>query len=107
MGEHTKGPWEVVDYSDHTDSREILVIHRDSESRVCFMATPGSNGDAKKIAADARLIAAAPDLLAAAKAALNFIANTEGELGITLNSGDLLRAALSKASGRAPTNKEE
>jgi len=45
----------------------------------------------------ARLIAAAPDLLAAAEKALNFIANTERELGITLDSGDAIRAAIAKA----------
>lgn len=36
-------------------------------------------------------------LLIAAKAALNYIANTENELGITLASADLLRAAIAKA----------
>lgn len=41
------------------------------------------------------------ELLAAAKRALNFIANTEGELGITLDSGDALRAAIAKATGEA------
>lgn len=46
-----------------------------------------------------RLIAAAPDLYAAAEKALNYIANTEGEFGVTLNSGDALRAALAKARG--------
>lgn len=48
---------------------------------------------------DARLIAAAPELLEAAERALNFIANTEGEMGEPLESGDLLRAAIAKARG--------
>jgi hypothetical protein len=47
--------------------------------------------------ANARLISAAPDLLAAAQGALNYIENTESELGITLYSGDWLRAAIAKA----------
>jgi len=51
--------------------------------------------------ANARLIAAAPDLLAAAKRALNFIENTEGEIGCSLESGELLRAAIAKAEGRS------
>lgn len=51
--------------------------------------------------ANARLIAAAPDLLAAAERALNFIENTEGEMSETLPSGDLLRAAIAKAKGSA------
>ncbi len=58
--------------------------------------------------ADARLIAAAPDLAAAllaawdreaklreaATKALNYITNCESDFGITLTSGDALRAAL-------------
>ena len=47
---------------------------------------------------DARLIAAAPELLEAAQKALNYIANTESELGVTLDSGDALRAAVAKAT---------
>jgi hypothetical protein len=43
---------------------------------------------------------ATPDLLEAAKKALNYIANTEGELGIKLDSGDALRAAIARAEGR-------
>ena len=47
---------------------------------------------------DARLISAAPELLEAAQKALNYIANTESELGVTLDSGDALRAAIAKAT---------
>lgn len=57
---HTPGPWTIEEYGD--DETPALVIHKDSQSRVCFMATPGSHGDPKKIEADARLIAAAPDM---------------------------------------------
>lgn len=45
-----------------------------------------------------RLFRAAPDLLAAARKALNYIENTEGELDITLDSGDDLRAAIRRAT---------
>jgi hypothetical protein len=62
---HTPGPWTVEEYGD--DETPALVIHRDSESRVCFMATPGSHGDPAMIEANAHLIAAAPDMLAALK----------------------------------------
>lgn len=60
---NTPGPWTIEEYGD--DDCPALVIHRDTESRVCFMATPGSHGDPERITADAKLIAAAPDLLAA------------------------------------------
>ena len=62
---HTPGPWTVVEYGD--DDSPTLVIHRDAESRVCFMATPGSHGDPAQIEADARLIAAAPDFMEATR----------------------------------------
>lgn len=61
---HTPGPWTIENYGD--DDCPTLVIHKDTESRVCFMATPGSHGDPAVIEADARLICAAPDLLEAA-----------------------------------------
>ena len=51
--------------------------------------------------ANARLIAAAPDLLEAARRALNFIENTEDEFGDNLPSGDALRAAIARATGEA------
>jgi len=48
-----------------------------------------------------RIREAAPELLAAAERALNFITNTEGEMGEALESGDMLRAAIAKARGEA------
>ena len=57
----TLGPWTIEEYGD--DETPNLVIHKDRESRICFMATPGSHGDPAIIEANARLICAAPDLL--------------------------------------------
>lgn len=51
--------------------------------------------------ANARLISAAPDLLEAARSALNYITNTESEFGIVLDSGDKLRAAIAKAKAKS------
>lgn len=48
----------------------------------------------------ARLMAASPQLLEAAERALNFITNVESEIGDTLESGDLLRAAIARARGQ-------
>lgn len=64
---HTPGPWTIEEYGD--DEAPALVIHKGTETRVCFMATPGSHGDPSKIEADAHLIVAAPVLLAALKTA--------------------------------------
>lgn len=51
--------------------------------------------------ANARLIAASPALYDALETALNFIENTESEMGITLGSGEVARAALALARGEA------
>ena len=75
---HTPAPWTIEEYGD--DETPNLVIHKDSESRICFMATPGSHGDPAIIEANAKLIAAAPDLLDALRSAVASIkVNDTGE----------------------------
>ena len=63
--QHTPGPWCIVPYGDG----DSLVIHdARGDWRVCFMATPGTSSDGmRQIEANARLIAAAPQLLDALK----------------------------------------
>lgn len=51
--------------------------------------------------ANARLIAAAPDLAEALEGCLNYLENTEAEFGVILSSADKARAALAKAKGEA------
>lgn len=113
MAEHTPGPWTIEEYGDN--DCPSLVIYKDTESRVCFMATPGSQGDPAVIEADARLICAAPDLLKAAQLlekAEEFHANCEecdGE-GVPELCGECFplfddarvarRLAIAKADGR-------
>jgi hypothetical protein len=91
--QHTPGPWTVEEYGD--DETPTLVIHKDSESRICFMAAPGSHGDPAKIEADAHLIAAAPDLLATLKkiAALRYVEDANEPFDEAL---DLAVAAIKK-----------
>jgi hypothetical protein len=60
---HSPGPWTIEEYGD--DDAPTLVIHKDSDMRVCFMATPGEQAEPTEIEANARLIAAAPDMLEA------------------------------------------
>ena len=62
-------------------------------------ATDLTLADEVKRIAEAHLIAAAPDLAEALEKALNFITNTESEMGETLPCGDAARAALAKARG--------
>lgn len=105
MTGYTKGPWTVERYGDG----DSLVIHSNHVNRVCFMATPGSHGDPATIAADARLIAAAPELYEALKGLLNIVAESRGIDGFHLNGNvaewgefeevESANAAIAKATG--------
>ena len=90
MSAHTPGPWTIEEYGD--DDAPSLVIHKDTESRVCFMATAGSHGDPARIEADARLIAAAPDMLSVLKAVQPFIKDQQ--------AFNATCAAIAKAEGK-------
>ena len=88
---HTPGPWRVSYESGTTRIRTA-----DNESIMCnetyYPWVPHND-------ADWHLIAAAPDLLDALERCLNFIANTESEMGETLPCGDQARTAITKAKG--------
>ena len=65
MAEHTPGPWNLTE-----DMHGYYIRGHESEYYVCEIPE-----DDDKSGADARLIAAAPDLLAACEAALQWIRN--------------------------------
>lgn len=90
---HTPGPWIV----DHDFPTEIRMD--DSNGEAVFALVAGvhvSNTEPEQALADARLIAAAPEMLAALKAALADFGDDYG--GPTI---DAMRAAIAKAEGRA------
>lgn len=90
----TPGPWSIVPYGDERNTN--LVIHSSPQNRVCFMATPGQGlDDASHIEANARLLAAAPELFDALIVA-------RGEVAQHHNSRSALpqiNSALAKAVG--------
>lgn len=99
---HTPGPWSVntahedpqfQSVSDK-DGRTIadIAYHKFTETHYPLRAESEAN---------ARLIAAAPELLDAAKWALNFITNTERSYGIELDASAKLRSAIDNAEGRS------
>ena len=59
---HTPGPWDIT-ASVANDGR--LIVENDLGLPVCAMSLRGVQGDAGKMSANAKLIAAAPDLLEA------------------------------------------
>ena len=96
---HTPGHWHVVPYGDG----DSLVICSDEAGnlRIAFMATPGCRDDLKRraswkrIKANARLIAAAPELLTHLKFAVALL----GPLCGGTAQVEAMRAAITKAEG--------
>jgi len=76
----TVGPWEVYDYKEAHYSRVIGIRGGDGIS-ICKLDGGGSTHPITlaRVRADAKLIASAPDLLAAAKAALKYVDNLDGQ----------------------------
>lgn len=101
MSKHTQGPW-VADLGEAYRVR----AQRDGGQVAIMMNLKGPHGmggrrDGDEVAANARLIAAAPDLLAALEAILpDAIANHIGGPD-TQARIDAARAAIAKAKGEA------
>ncbi len=85
---HTPGPWNVLEF------KESLHITGGPRKRGLSLARIVLDDDEDK--ANARLIAAAPELLEASK---NFLLDNERESG-HFESAELLRKAIAKAEGR-------
>lgn len=101
---HTPGPWAVSicdkELWDTDTTTDIESAHGE------HIATMGAAHDYATWEADARLIAAAPDLLAACEAALAYIPGSEVHswppgFELRRKAIDLLRAAIAKAEGRS------
>ena len=90
----TPGPWRY----DRTNGSPTTGEHMIAGANPGYLAEVRDCGSGD-VRANARLIAAAPDMAEALEKALNFITNTESEMGETLPCGDAARAALAKARG--------
>lgn len=91
MSKHTPGPWIVYEFVDGYDIR--------APEAECYVATasdPEAVWGAIGREEDARLIAAAPELLEALE---NLLKVHEGEGGTQHNAADMARAAIAKAKG--------
>lgn len=113
MSAHTSAPWNVIDKH---PQRSCLLIYTDNEREVaCLYHAPGdvANKDEQGIwrndavrLANARLIAAAPDLLSALQNALNHlnaiapVMERQGSHGYS-HAANLAASAIAKANGSA------
>ena len=103
MSNHTAGPWSVTSQSEAGRYISVTAPHpekngRKTICRVPFSSDPGPYSDD----ADARLIAAAPELLAALKDLVSE-ADQMAKTSSLLSRGpvhDRARAAIAKAEGR-------
>jgi hypothetical protein len=94
---YTPGPWHVVPYGD--GNALVICTEPDGNWRICFLATPGdSSGAWETIKADARLIAAAPQMVEALQDILEYSGGAASALDDEYVM-DRARAALSKALG--------
>ena len=91
MSKHTPGPWIIYEFVDGYEIR--------APEAECYVATasdPEAVWGAIGREEDARLIAAAPELLEALE---NLLKVHEGEGGTQHNAADMARAAIAKAKG--------
>lgn len=93
MSAHTPGPWKVED-----DGREVVVYAVEGSCRVASIELDNLD-DRSHALRDARLIAAAPDLLADAKDLLDLLDDADlDEEGMALFRR--VRANVARAEGR-------
>jgi len=92
MSKHTPGTWVVFD--DHPDKACVHIREDNGFDEIA--AIYRYRGNPRDPLADARLIAAAPELLEALE---NLLKVHEGEGGTQHHAGDIARAAIAKATG--------
>jgi hypothetical protein len=103
MGEHTPGPWEY-------DGGAQIVESARPHMRICFL--PSDYHEYASSKPNARLIAAAPDLLEALKMARDCIsycrrAHKDAQSGEGVPVELFLDAAIAKATGAATTSAQQ
>lgn len=94
MSTHTPGPWSVE--IDHlTQVHEFIRAYQEGE----MFDIASLSDDTKDIEANARLIAAAPDLLAALDDLLSYLEGYDHDYPEAAPKFDRARAAIAKAQG--------
>ena len=102
MSAHTPGPWAV--WTEEKTRRDDVYIAGNptgAPGGMRHLAYMVSTSDGDQTEANARLIAAAPDLLAALESALAMICEECAD-GECTEQAAAARAAIGKATGRAP-----
>jgi hypothetical protein len=102
--QHTPGPWIV----EAIGATELEVAHEETLLTICKMPWVGSHYSGKPVEANAHLIAAAPELLEACQAMIEWDAREQdhavdfyARLDLCKLAFDKARAAIAKAEGRS------
>lgn len=103
MSDHTPGPWHC------TPEEELhkigVYVGQFDDVVICDVTDEDLEGDKETVAktceANARLIAAAPELLSIVEQILNDIESTDYGCSISQATDDLARSIVAKAKGRA------
>ena len=105
MSKHTPAPWVLkIRPAEHDDNVTVAEIEQPRSVKYRGAVTRMQSAEhiygigRDELIANARLIAAAPDMLEALKRCENYIANTESAIGIALPCGETARAAITKAT---------
>ena len=116
MADPTPGPWHVIGFEDLPDVDDLMIVAFDvaapgeapPELYICNIGSDGgrysalapveAGGDWPVSLANARLIAAAPDLLAALIAVLKVIDRAD-DRGCPAGALEMARAAIARAEG--------
>jgi hypothetical protein len=93
---HTAGPWVRVSLPDGTPGGTHWIIETNREGRRIAQMPDGSREDR----ANAALVVASPDLLTAAREALQALESISGSWLLKKDALAALRLALAKAEGR-------
>lgn len=98
--EHTKGPWKVLEHA-RGNKRTCVTTANGApvHAVICEIDTKSVGTNDEIRLANARLIAAAPELLAALKAISDYVAVMHGHRGGDISEYAI--AAINKAEGRA------
>ena len=91
---HTPGPW-LINFDPEDDERPLEIVTSDRDHRIAFLASDG-NPD------DARLISAAPTLLALLRETALYMGEPTRGTPARNELIRTIRAAIAKAEGREP-----
>ena len=104
--EYTKGPWKAIDGTYYEEERWGVYVDGPMQYHIATIenGAPGDTLDTE--AANARLIAAAPELLEAVRSAMNRLRNQSGIGSVTAECNEITyqqcASALAKAEGVQP-----